>query len=114
MSRLDEFKPVGWAGSAFPVCELSFAMPRGLSGAPLLNSQGAVFVHGVVIGNSEARMLVFRSEERLTHGAVVAVVEQYEALTLGIAVEAKAVLTQTSTLLGKTIREHLVEHHLID
>ena len=114
VSRLDEFKPVGWAGSAFPVYELSFAMPLGLSGAPLLNSQGAVFVHGVVLGNSEARMLVFRSEERLTHGAVVAAVEQYEALTLGIAVEAKAVLTQTSTLLGKTIREHLVEHHLID
>jgi hypothetical protein len=51
VSRLDEFKPVGRAGSAFPVYELRSRMPRGLSGAPLLNSQGAVFVHGVVIGN---------------------------------------------------------------
>ena len=37
-------------------------------------------------------MLVFRSEERLREGAVTATVEQYEALTLGIAVDAKTVL----------------------
>lgn len=114
VSRLNEFKPIGWAGSPFPVYELSFTTPRGLSGAPVLNTQGTVFVHGVVIGNNQSRMLVFRSEERVTEGVVATTVEQYEALTLGIAVEAKTVLAQTSTLLGKTIREHLIEHGLLE
>jgi len=113
VSRLNEFKPVGWTGPAFPAYELSFSAPRGLSGAPLLNSQGTVFVHGVVIGNSESRMLVFRSEERVHEGTTATTVEQYEALTLGIAVEASTVLAQRSALLGKSIREHLVDHALL-
>jgi hypothetical protein len=114
VSLLNEFKPIGWSGPAFPAYELSFSTPRGLSGAPVLNSQGAVFIHGVVIGNSESRMLVFRFEERLTEGSVASTLEQYEALTLGIAVAAKTVLRQTSTLLKKTLREHLIEHGLLD
>lgn len=113
MSRLTEFKPVAWAGPAFPAYELSFAAPRGLSGAPLLNTRGTVFLHGVVIGNSQSRVPVFRSEERVSDGSSATIVEQYEALTLGIAVEASTILTQTSKLLGKSVREHLADHGLI-
>lgn len=113
VSRLDEFKPVGWVGKPVPAYELSFAAPCGLSGAPLLNSQGNVVVHGVVIGNSESRMLVFRSEERVGESSGVSTVEQYEALTLGIAVQASVVLNQTSKLLGMSVREHLAAHGLI-
>lgn len=112
VSGLREFKPVGWPGLPFPVYELSFLAPRGLSGAPLLSS-GTEFVHGVVIGNSQSRMLVFRSEERVREGDAAATVEQHEAMTLGIAVQASTVLAQTSRLLGKSIREHLADHALL-
>jgi hypothetical protein len=98
VSRLVAFKPLGWPGQPFPVYELSFASPRGLSGAPL---------------NSESRMLVFRAQERVRKGAEITTVEQYEALTLGIAVEAGTALPQQSRLLGKSLREHLAEHSLI-
>lgn len=113
VSRLVAFKPLGWPGQPFPVYELSFTSPRGLSGAPLLNSQGTVLIHGVLIGNSESRMLVFRAQERVGEGAEITTVEQYEALTLGIAVEAGMALPQQSRLLGKSLREHLAEHSLI-
>jgi len=113
VSRLTEFKPVGWTGSSFAVYELSFVAPRGLSGAPLMNSQGTATVHGVVIGNSESKMMVFRSEERVNEPAGVTAVEQYEALTLGVAVVASEVLSQESRVLGSSIKQHLQAHGLL-
>jgi hypothetical protein len=113
VARRDEFLPVGWPGEPFAVYELSFTAPRGLSGAPLLNSMGNVVVHGVVIGNSESRMLVFRSEERTTEPEALTSVEQYEALTLGVAVQSGALLNQNSSLLGGTVREHLAKNSLL-
>jgi hypothetical protein len=113
VSRLKAFLPVGWSSAPFEVYEVSFAAPRGLSGAPLLTSAGHVMVHGIVIGNSESRMLVFRSEERVSEFNSMTSVEQYEALSLGIAVQASAVLNQRSELLGATIREHLAKHSLL-
>jgi hypothetical protein len=112
-SHLMEFKPVGWKGSPFPVYELSFVAPLGLSGAPLLNASGTVQVHGVVIGNSESRMLVHRSDERLTEEGAVSTLENYEVLTLGIAVDASYVLALRSNLLGKPIRDHLEAFNLV-
>jgi hypothetical protein len=94
VSRLREFKPLAWPRDPFPVYELSFMAPRGLSGAPLLNSHGHPLVYGMVIGNSQSRMTVFRSEERLAEPDRNTTVEQYEALTLGIAVEGRTILAQ--------------------
>jgi hypothetical protein len=113
VSTLNEFKPLGSAGGPFSVHELSFMAPRGLSGAPLLNASGKVTIHGVVIGNSETRMMVFRSEERVAEPTATATVEQYEALTLGIAVAAGDVLSRESRLLGTSVRDHLEAHNLL-
>ncbi|MBI1743261.1 trypsin-like peptidase domain-containing protein [Candidatus Acetothermia bacterium] len=113
VSGLNNFKPLGMEGRPFSVYELSFMAPRGLSGAPLLNASGTVVVHGVVIGNSESRMVVFRSQEQEAENGKTSSFEQYEALTLGVAVQAEEVLQQSSLLLGTTIREHLERYELL-
>lgn len=113
VSNLLRFKPIGSKEAPFSVYEVSFSAPRGLSGAPLLNAHGTLAIHGVVIGNSESRMLVFKSEERETNRDGLATVEQYETLTLGIAVRADQVLQLHSQMLGKTIGEHLRGNDLI-
>jgi hypothetical protein len=112
VTRLARFKPAGMAGPPFEVYESSFVAPRGLSGALLTNTVGKAVIHGVVIGNSESQMMIFRDEERVqtdrTH-----TVERYEALTLGIAVPASEVFGQTSQLLGSTVYDHLNQHGLL-
>lgn len=113
VSGLNNFKPLGMKGHPFNVYELSFMAPRGLSGAPLLNAHGTVVVHGVVIGNSESRMVVFRSQEQEAENGKTTSFEQYEALTLGIAVQAEEVLQQSSILLGMSIRKHLEKYELL-
>ncbi len=90
----------------FPVYELSFQAPRGLSGAPLLNADTIPTVFGVVIGNSESRMLVHHSTE-VDAGGEQRITEQYESLTLGIAVRSDAILRLKSKLITGTIGEHL-------
>ncbi|MBI4518410.1 MAG: trypsin-like peptidase domain-containing protein [Deltaproteobacteria bacterium] len=101
VSHLQDFKPMGWDDPGFPIYEVSFAAPRGLSGAPLLNSDGEV--SGIVIGNTETKMLVFESEETMTEPTGMTRVERYEALRLGIAVDAKFVLGAQSRLLQASI-----------
>jgi len=113
VARLTRFLPVGVAGPPFGVYELSFAAPRGLSGSPLFNGEGPLMIHGVVIGNSESRMTVFRSAERVDDGAKEKIIEQYEALTLGVAVQAVEILNQECQILGGTIGEHLSRHDLL-
>lgn len=113
VSNLKEFKPVGWTRESFRAYELSFTAPRGMSGAPLMNVAGTAVVNGVVIGNSESKMLVFRSDERLTEGAGTSSVEHYEVMTLGVAVQTRVLLSQDSELLGGTVRDHLATHELL-
>jgi hypothetical protein len=112
VSRLSQFKPAGMMGSPFEVYELSLVAPRGLSGAPLTNVAGKAVIHGVVIGNSESQMMVFRNEERVQSDRAQ-IVERYEALTLGIAVPATEVFRQTSHLFGSTVYHHLNQHGLL-
>lgn len=113
VSSLDRFRPVGGTGSPFSVYELSFAVPRGLSGSPLLNAQGKVIVHGVVIGNSESKMLVFSSEEKVVEESSSTFVEQYESLTLGVAVRTDQLLNLDSELLGSTVEKYLSDSDLL-
>src|SRR5918994_343705 len=112
VSRLTQFKPAGMSEPPFEAYELSFVAPRGLSGSPLTNVAGRVVIHGVVIGNSESRMLIFRDEE-LVQSDRTQIVERYEALTLGIAVPASEVYGQSSHLLGATVYDHLRQHGLL-
>jgi len=104
------YQPVGSNIQPFNAYELSFAAPRGLSGAPLMDgrepsqSRGVV---GVVIGNSSSSMLVHQSEETISDGTSVQKVIQYESLTLGVAVACTSILPLRSRLLGSTVEEYL-------
>jgi len=113
VSYLNEFRPLSMQGPPFRAYELSFLAPRGLSGSPLLNAQGNLQIHGMIIGNAETRMMVFRSEERIQDSDNTTIVEQYEALVLGMAVSAEEILPRRSSLLGLTIEEHLAKHQLL-
>jgi hypothetical protein len=113
VSQLNEFAPVGYSGTPFEVSELSFAAPRGLSGSPLFLSAGTVTVHGLIIGNSQSRMTVFREEEQVKSEDTRTIVERYEMLTLGIAVPASEIIAQRSQLLGGTVLDHLNQHELM-
>jgi hypothetical protein len=113
VADLNEFELPGTKGDIFPVYELSFPAPRGLSGSPLLNSTGSVLVNGVIIGNSASEMLVYRSREVDQDAGTQTIVERYESLTLGIAVRPAAILPLTSRILGTTIEAHLFAHGLL-
>lgn len=110
------YQPVGSNLEPFDAYELSFAAPRGLSGAPLVagrvpaQSRG---VAGVVIGNSSSSMLVHHSEETVSDGASVQKVIQYESLTLGVAVATTSILPLRSRLLGGTVGDYLRAQGLI-
>jgi hypothetical protein len=92
-----------------PVYELSFACPRGLSGAPLLYEipNDNHYVAGVIIGNEITDMTVFSSTERSREGSETVVLERLESLHLGIALQARGLMTLESSFLGKTLQEHL-------
>jgi hypothetical protein len=107
VSTLLEFRPVGAKIDPFRVYELSFAAPRGLSGAPLYSASGPVAIHGLVIGNSETQTVVFRSVERAAEDGAMNTVEHYEALCVGIAVPAEIIMAKYSQLLGQTLREYI-------
>jgi trypsin-like peptidase len=110
---VNRYKPLGDSGKAFRSYELSFASPRGMSGAALLPTSGVPTVRGIVIGNGQSRMLVFDSEERTTTLAGTERTEYYEALTLGIAVRASEALDQDSHLCQGSVRTHLSTHGLL-
>ncbi len=93
--------------------EVSFQCPRGLSGAPLLTETLAV--SGVVLGNQSTEMMVYASREHVSPERQH-VVERFEPLALGIAIQSRAVLELAVTfrlLGGLTLREHLERADLI-
>jgi hypothetical protein len=113
VARVNRFKPLGHRGDVFPVYEMSFAAPRGLSGSPLLSAQGSIVVHGLMIGNSDSRMLVFASQETVQESRETTRVEHYESLSLGIATQGPFIMSLESRLLGTTIERHLEAQELI-
>ena len=116
--HLREYLPLGMSGDPFSVYELSFATPRGLSGAPLCTfTDNNVRVHGVVIGNSQSSMLVFQSSEKSTEKdgerTETTIVERYESLSLGIAVDMLTIKELKSGLLGSTVGAFLTTNELL-
>jgi Trypsin-like peptidase domain len=96
-----------------PAYEVSFPCPRGLSGAPLL-SEGLA-VSGVVLGNQTTEMMIYASRERVSPEREH-VVERFEPLALGVAIQSRAVLElglSFKILGGMTLREHLERSDLI-
>ena len=100
-------------GDPITAYELSFAAPRGQSGAPLFVGDSPSLVAGMILGNSESKMLVFESEERQEDGSVSRI-EKYESLTLGLAAQSSHILAQRSEMLGTTIKEYLGAHGLLE
>lgn len=113
VADLYEFELPGSDADIFPAYELSFSAPRGLSGSPLLSNAGRVLINGVVIGNSDSQMLVYRSKEVDKDVQATTIVERYESLTLGIAVPTHAIFPMKSRILDSTIEAHLVAKGLL-
>jgi len=91
--------------------ELSFTCPRGLSGAPLIDSKWRIA--GLVIGNKATQMLVFSNKEVLSEGKHETVVEKYESLRLGIVVQSGSLVDLHSRILGGSLYNHLTRSSLI-
>jgi hypothetical protein len=108
-AHLYELLPLGLEARGekpFPAYELSFQVPRGLSGAPLVHPVGDIKVCGLVIGNSEHKMLVFQSEETEEAGTKTSY-KHWESLSMGVAVTATALYRLKSSMLGMTIGDYL-------
>jgi hypothetical protein len=113
VSALNEFKPIGYDGRPFAAYELSFQAPRGLSGSPLITTHGSISISGMVIGNSKSSMMVLEMEEREENSSERLLVQQYESLSLGIAIQAKEILELKSGLVGSTIFELLEQNGML-
>jgi len=92
--------------------ELSFACPRGLSGAPLWRvSLRSATVVGMILANEITEMTVYSEKERLVDPAGTRELVKTEALHLGLALSAQAIVSVTSnTLGGSTIGDWLRRH----
>ena len=86
--------------------ELQFQCPRGLSGAPLLHESRELCIVGVIVGNAATEMLVLSDKELIADGSTT-IVERYEMLQLGIAVQVSSLLQLKFQLLGGTLQQHL-------
>jgi hypothetical protein len=105
-----DFLPIGYRGDPFHVYELSFAAPRGLSGSPLLTDNTHPQALGVIIGNSQSRMRILEREEVEAGANTRTVIQEFESLSLGIAVHAREIMQLESKLLGSEIRTHVRSH----
>ncbi len=96
-------------GAQPPVYELTFAAPRGLSGAPVLvrGLLNPPHVVGYVIKNAKSGMLVSTDTESIKEEDKTIIVERYEFLTYGVAVCSHSVLDVASEMIGRTIGAHL-------
>jgi hypothetical protein len=96
-----------------PIYELQFQCPRGLSGAPLIfNHANRFAVAGVVVGNVSTEMLVLSDKEILKDGST-SIVQRYEMLQLGIALQSAGLFDLHFEILGMTLGEHLKRHRLL-
>lgn len=89
------------------IFELSFPCPRGLSGAPLFTVDKRPKIRGMICGNAATEMLIFQDREEIDDGKRVEIVERYESLQLGIAIQTCSLTSISSSLLGKSIGEHV-------
>ena len=95
------------------VYELSFQCPKGLSGAPLFTVRPSPKIIGVIVGNRATEMLVMTDRERVVDGSET-IVERYESLQLGVALQSSSLMNLPSKILGTAIRAHLEEAELLD
>lgn len=97
-----------------PWCyELSFQCPRGLSGAPLFTNDFdpqekriVNKVRGIIIGNQSTEMLVY-SDKEVLQGDKERIVERYEAMQAGIAIQTRSLQGIKSTIIGGSLLDYL-------
>ncbi len=94
--------------------ELSMNCPRGISGAPLLSSEKPGCLIGVVVGNANSEIEVSNEVETEKDGNSKVVYRKTEIVRYGIAIQSCEILKLDSNLLGKKIRDHLIEYKLLD
>lgn len=94
------------------VYELSFQCPRGLSGAPLLVAQKQIQVGGIVLGNEATEITVFTDREVVEETGETTIIERYESLQPGIAVESAALTSLTSHICSGSLLDHLSTQNL--
>lgn len=89
--------------------ELSFYCPRGISGAPLVYTEddSSIFIQGIIIGNSESEIPIGKAIE--TDDKIY---EKSETTFFGIAINILSFIEKKSKLLGKSIKEYLLEEKL--
>jgi len=104
----DSFSPIGWKRKPFNIYELSFQIPNQLSGGPLIMNVDHPIITGVVIGNSSSKILVLENEEIIESKKEKTIVQEYNLMTLGIAVRETEILPINSRILGTTISEYLL------
>jgi hypothetical protein len=92
--------------------ELSFTCPRGLSGAPLTTLDNFPLISGMVVGNRSTKMNIFTDREIISDDKE-RIVERYEALQLGIAIQSAELLSVRSGILDGDLGAHLAKHSLI-
>jgi hypothetical protein len=61
----------------------------------------------MICGNAATEMLIFQDREEIDDGKRVEIVERYESLQLGIAIQTCSLTSISSSLLGKSIGEHV-------
>jgi hypothetical protein len=103
VSSLMKFKPLTYSHDPFPVYEISFNAPAGLSGSPLICYKNQFLNCGMIIGNSQQKMLIFETQEIIKKQSEKLIVEYYESLSLGIAIKSSTIVDLNSSILGKTI-----------
>jgi hypothetical protein len=107
VSNPNKFCPIGYEKEPFGVYELNFQAPAALSGSPLLIPAGKPLISGLIIGNSSTKILVLENEEIIEEKSERKVVQQYESMTLGIAVQQTDIFLLTSKILRNSIGDYL-------
>lgn len=88
------------------IYELSFAVPKGLSGAPIIDEETKE-ICGIVIENNETKIMVYNSGEVIKSNGNVEIVERYNSMNLGIGVQSVSLRKLKSNLFDGTFEEYV-------
>ena len=96
-----------------PHYELSYQIPKGLSGGPLLFENKGLQICGVTIGNEITEMIVNSFQEKDQDGDKLVIYEKTEALHRGIAMQTQSFFELKSDLLSSTFIDYLTNQKLL-
>jgi len=92
--------------------EVSFQVPLGLSGAPLLYGSPST-VGGVLIGTKETSMILRVEKEITREGTQVEVYQREQIVHYGVAVPSAVIGGIQSALLGMSVTDYLIKEGLV-